>query len=45
MKIEKKEQKEYLNMVKQQEQLKNASMKQYIKNSEHELIDKKVRDA
>ena len=32
-------------MVKQQEQLKNASMKQYIKNTESELIDKKSRDA
>ena len=43
--MEKREQKEMLNMQKQQDQLKNASIKQMIKNQESEVEEKRRRDA
>ena len=42
--MEKREQKEMLSMQKQQDQLKNASIKQMIKNQESEAEEKKRRD-
>lgn len=44
IKYEKHEVSEQVNLIKQQEQLKNASMKQMIRNQELELEDKKRRD-
>lgn len=44
IKCEKNEGFEHANFLKQQEQLRNASMKQMIKNQEMELVDKKRKD-
>ncbi len=42
--MEKREQKELRSMQTQQEQLKNASLKQMIKNQEAEIEDRKKRE-
>ena len=44
LKAEKQEQKEYIQMVKQQETMKNAQMRQLIKNSENDVLDRKQRE-
>ncbi len=44
IKYEKMEGFEQANMVKQQEQLKNASLKQMVRNQEQELADRKFRE-
>ena len=44
VKYEKMEVTEHVQMVRQQEQLKNASLKQMIKNQENELQEKKHRE-
>ena len=44
MKQEKKEQKDFLHIQRQQEYLKNSSMKQMIKGQQKEAMDKKQRD-
>lgn len=45
VKYEKQEVSEQVNLIKQQDQLKNASLKQMVRNQEQELQDKKLRDA
>ena len=44
IKSEKNEGFEHANFLRQQEQLRNASMKQMIKNQEMDLVDKKRKD-
>ncbi len=44
VKQEKREQKEMLHMQKQQEYLKNSSLRQMIKNQQKEAQERKVRD-